>query len=365
MSRPLNPIKIDLLSDTTTRPTPEMLAAMMAAPVGDDVFAEDPTVNALEERVADQFGMESALFCASGTMTNQIAVNVHTRPGDSLVCHELAHIYLYEGGGLMANSGVSVRLTGSPDGLMTAAEVEDAVDTSDNVHNAITKLVAVENTSNRGGGSCFEMNAMHEIAAVARRYDLAYHLDGARVFNAMIARHQDAKDYGRVFDSISVCLSKSLGCPVGSLLLGERDFIREARRVRKRLGGGWRQAGVLAAAGLYALDHHVDRLVEDHAKAALLHTVIAPRDWVKSVREPQTNIVLVETHSEAVAVSVRDQLLEHGIRVQHMGRNRLRMVTHLDVSEADIEVVCERLFHLQPRLSADAADQKLEAGVAY
>lgn len=331
---------IDLISDTVTRPTPGMLEAMLRAEVGDDVFGEDPTVNALEEKAADLFGMESALFCASGTMTNQIAIKVHTQPGDEVVCHQLAHIYLYEGGGMMFNSGVSVRLVGSPDGLMNAAAVEGAIAAPDDIHAARTSLVALENTSNRGGGTCFDFAEVEAIGAVARRHRLGFHLDGARLFNALAATGHSPRAYGTVFDSISICLSKGLGCPVGSLLLGERDFIREARRIRKRFGGGWRQAGMLAAAGIYALDHHVERLPEDHAGAGRLGECLADQPWVAAVNPVQTNIVIFALRDPGRGQQVVNALLERGVRAMHMGQAKVRMVTHLDVSAAEIDRVC-------------------------
>jgi len=317
-----------------------MLRAMTGASVGDDVLGEDPTVRELEARMASLFSMDAALFCPSGTMTNQIAINVHTRPGETLICHPLAHIYLYEGGGIMANSGVSVRLTGTPDGLMSPRQVAEAIDTSQDVHNAPTRLVSVENTCNRGGGSCYPWDVLEAIGQQAREHKLAYHLDGARLFNALAATGQQASQYGQVFDSISICLSKSLGCPVGSLLLGEEAFIGEARRVRKRLGGGWRQAGYLAAAGIYALDHHLERLPEDHRKAQRLATALQSLPWVEDVTWASTNIVLVHVEDLATADRAIDLLTKEGLLIGKMDRKTLRMVTHLDVSPEDIEKAC-------------------------
>lgn len=333
---------IDLRSDTVTRPTPGMLKAMSTAAVGDDVFSEDPTVNLLEERAADLFGMEAALFCASGTMTNQIAINVHTRPGDEVILHGQAHIYVYEGGGIMANSGASVRLLGSPDGRMEASEVEAALN-PDDVHAARSRLVALENTSNRCGGTCLDFGAIEAIAEVTKRRGLGLHLDGARLFNALAATGQTARDYGATFDSVSICLSKGLGCPVGSLLLGNRDFIRDARRVRKRFGGGWRQAGFLAAAGIYALEHHVERLGEDHAKARLLGQCLAGQTWVASVANVQTNIVVFNLVDQARDSSLITTLAARGVRALSLGQGKMRLVTHLDVSAQEIERVCDIL----------------------
>jgi threonine aldolase len=337
---------IDLRSDTVTRPTAEMLDAMNSAPVGDDVFEEDPTINLLQEKAADMFGMEAALFCASGTMTNQIGIKVHTQPGDEVICHNQAHIYVYEGGGIMANSHASVRLVGSPDGLISPAEVKAAIN-PDNPHTARSRLIAIENTSNRCGGTCFDFAAIREIGQLARASGLAYHLDGARLFNALVESTQSPSDYGKAFDSISICLSKGLGCPVGSLLIGERDFILEARRVRKRFGGGWRQAGFLAAAGIYALDKHIDRLSEDHAKARVLCECLGNQTYVKRVAPVQTNIVifyLQEAIAEATFVAT---LRERGVHCINLGHGRLRMVTHLDVSMSQIEQVCDILAGLK------------------
>ena len=337
---------IDLRSDTVTRPTPGMRDAMVRAELGDDVYGEDPTVKALEEMAADLFGMEAALFCASGTMTNQIAINVHTRPGDEVICHHLAHIYIYEGGGIMANSGASVRTVGDANGMMRVEEVAAAVNPAD-VHRARSRLVAIENTSNRGGGSCLPIDQLQAIGTIARQSGLGYHLDGARLFNALVATGERPRDYGRLFDSISICLSKGLGCPVGSVLLGERDFIREALRVRKRFGGGWRQAGMLAAAGIYALDHHVDRLAEDHQRAARLGQHLAQLPYATSVLPVQTNIVVLELENPDRALGFIKTLREAGVRASHTGGCIVRMVTHLDLSDEDIARTCEILATLK------------------
>lgn len=331
---------IDLRSDTVTRPTPGMLEAMMTAALGDDVLGDDPTVNGLQEKAADLFGMEAALFCPSGTMTNQIAINVHTRPGDEVICHSQAHIYVYEGGGIMANSGASVRLLGTPDGLMDAREVEAAI-APDDIHAARTRLVALENTSNRCGGTCLEFSSVQAIGEVAKRHGLAFHLDGARLFNALAETEQTTRDYGATFDSISICLSKGLGCPVGSLLLGSRDFIDEARRVRKRFGGGWRQAGFLAAAGSYALEYHVERLSEDHAKARLLGNCLADQAWVAEVLPVQTNIAVFTLADPSLETAFLTALQDMGVLAIKLGQGKLRMVTHLDVSMEEIGQVCD------------------------
>ncbi len=260
---------IDLRSDTVTKPTPGMLDAMLRAEVGDDVWGEDPTVSALEESTAHRFGMEAGLFCPSGTMTNQIAIRVHTQPQQEVICHKQSHIYLYEGGGIAYNSLASVRLLDGERGLLNAEDVAAAIN-PDDIHYPETALVAIENTVNKGGGACYSLERIASISRICQEHHLPLHLDGARVFNALVATNESPGAYGQYFDSISVCLSKGLGAPVGSVLLGSHAFIHQARRVRKVFGGGMRQAGYLAAAGLYALNHHVERLLDDHRCARVL-----------------------------------------------------------------------------------------------
>ncbi|WP_460502321.1 threonine aldolase family protein, partial [Hymenobacter agri] len=265
MTSPASLPLVDLRSDTVTRPTPAMLAAMWAAPVGDDVYEEDPTVRRLEEAAAARFGLEAGLFCPSGTMTNQIAIKAHTEPLSEVICEQTAHVYLWEVGGIAFHSGASVALLPGERGRLTAAQVEAAI-RPENVHYPTTRLVCLENTHNRGGGSCYSWDDMAAISEVAKKHGLARHLDGARVFNALVATGQRSEDYGQLFDSISVCLSKGLGAPVGSVLLGSKSFIQKCKRIRKVMGGGWRQAGYLAAAGLFALENHVERLADDHRR---------------------------------------------------------------------------------------------------
>ena len=257
---------IDFRSDTVTKPTPGMLQAMITAKVGDDVFGEDPSINELEQMSAAMFGMESGLFCPSGTMTNQIAIKCHTQSGDEVICDESAHVYQYEGGGIAFNSGASVKLLYGDRGRMNADQIKAAINQDDD-HKAHTSLVCIENTSNRGGGSCYDLNEIKKIKQVCRENDLALHLDGARLWNAMVAKNETPKQYGGTFDSISICLSKGLGCPVGSVLLGKKDFIKKARRIRKVFGGAMRQGGIIAAAGIYALKNNIERLKQDHDHA--------------------------------------------------------------------------------------------------
>ena len=326
----------DFRSDTVTRPTPGMLAAMHAAPVGDDVLGDDPTVKALEASAAERFGQEAGLFCPSGTMTNQIAINVHCRPGDEVICSPLAHIYNYEGGGVAFNSGVQVRTGGDAYGRLFPEDVHRLVQPNLDVHAAPTSLLVVENTANKGGGTSLGLPLLRDLHAAAKVHQLAYHLDGARVFNALVREGESMADYA-FFDSISICLSKGLGAPVGSLLLGPKDFIAQARRIRKRFGGGMRQAGYLAAAGLYALDHHVDRLAEDHEKAADIDACLASLPYVVERKPCHTNMVLFRIEAAGGAPALQEHLADQGIRIIAMDREWLRVVTHLDIQAAHID----------------------------
>ena len=324
-------MEVNLISDTVTRPTEGMLRAMMRAGVGDDVFKEDPTVNALEAYVARLFGMEAALFFPSGTMANQTGIKLHTQPGEQLICDKFAHIYNYEGGGVSFNSGVSCRLIDGDRGMMTARQVEDAINPPDFYHSPRTSLVCIENTTNKGGGACWDLGELREIRAVCDRHGLKYHLDGARIWNAMVAKGEAATDYGSLFDTISVCLSKGLGCPVGSLLLGSKADMEKALRIRKVLGGGMRQAGYLAAAGLYALENHLDRLEEDHRRAREIGDLLGSKEYVSYVAPVETNIVIFELDPDYGRDSDMVKALnDRGIRLIGMGQGKLRLVTHLD-----------------------------------
>lgn len=339
---------IDVRSDTVTRPTPAMLAAMMAARVGDDVFGQDETVNALQEKAAALFGMEAGLFCPSGTMTNQIAIKVHTQPGDEVICHELAHVYLYEGGGIAFNSSASVRLLRGDNGRFTAHQVEDNVNARDNAHFPWTRLVAVENTVAAGGGSCWDFEEFRRIRAACDRHGLALHLDGARLFNALAVSGDSPRSYGGLFDTISICLSKGLGAPVGSLLLGRREHIAKAHRVRKAMGGGMRQAGYLAAAGIYALDHHVQRLAQDHDKARAAGETLCTLPYVAQVLPVETNIVIFRLADGIEAARFLRYLEQCDIRAVSVGRQNIRFVFHLDVSEAQFGQLLEALRAFEP-----------------
>jgi len=322
---------IDFRSDTVTLPTPAMLAYMQSAPVGDDVFGEDPSINALEAKTAGLFGMEAGLFCPSGTMTNQLAIKTHTQAGDEVICEELSHIYQYEGGGIASNSGASVKLLHGNRGRITADQVLAAIH-PDDVHKPISKLVSLENTCNRGGGACYDFSEIEAIQKVAKANGLGLHLDGARIFNAIVHKKEDPKEYGKVFDSISICLSKGLGAPVGSVLLGSSTFIKKARRWRKVFGGGMRQAGSLAAAGIYALDNHIERLKEDHTKALEIKNALLKKDFVKEIFEVETNIVIAHIEGKYNATQLAAALKEKNILVIAMTPALIRFVVHLDIT---------------------------------
>ncbi len=332
-------MEINLISDTVTRPTQGMLDAMMQAKVGDDVFKNDPTVNALEAKMAKLFGMEAALFFPSGSMTNQAAIKLHTQPGEQLICDKYAHVYNYEGGGVSFNSGVSCKLVDGDRGMMTAAQVEASINPPDFYHSPLTSLVCIENTANKGGGACWDFKELKAIRGVCDEHGLKYHLDGARLWNALVAKQETPMQYGELFDSISVCLSKGLGCPVGSMLVGSETLIHDALRVRKILGGGMRQVGFLAAAGIYALDHHINRLEEDHKKARELGTVLAGLDFIKKVEPIETNIIIFELDESFLsAEKFMERLEEKKIQIISMGQGKLRMVTHLDYTEEMHEI---------------------------
>ena len=327
-------MKINLISDTVTTPTKGMLAAMMSAKVGDDVFKEDATVNALEEKTAALFGMEAALFFPSGTMANQTAIKVHTQPGEQLICDHYAHIFNYEGGGVSFNSGVSCKLIEGHRGMITAKQVTAAINPPDFYHSPLTTLVSLENTTNKGGGAIWDFQEMKAIKEVCTAHGLKFHLDGARLWNALAVTGEDPKLYGHLFDSISVCLSKGLGCPVGSVLLGSKDFIAKALRVRKVFGGGMRQAGFLAAAGIYALDHHRERLKEDHKKAREIEAILSEKDFIASVSPVDTNIIIFEINESVLdAEAFMHKMDENNIRLISMGSGKLRLVTHLNYTD--------------------------------
>ncbi|MCR9227102.1 MAG: aminotransferase class I/II-fold pyridoxal phosphate-dependent enzyme [Flavobacteriaceae bacterium] len=328
-------METNLISDTVTRPSAGMLEAMMNAKVGDDVFKNDPTVNELEAKIADYFGMEAALFFPSGTMTNQTAIKIHTQPGDQLICDKYAHVYNYEGGGVSFNSGVSCRLVDGDRGMMTAEQVEASINPPDFYHSPLTTLVCIENTTNKGGGACWNFEELKKIRNVCDEHHLKYHLDGARLWNALVKKGEDPRSYGQLFDTISVCLSKGMGCPVGSVLVGSKSDIDKALRIRKVFGGGMRQSGFLAAAGIYALDNNVERLAEDHKKAAEIGEVLQSLGFIKKVEPIETNIIIFEINEAKMpSEAFLEQLSKNQVSIIGMGQGKLRIVTHLDYTDA-------------------------------
>ena len=339
-------MEINLLSDTITRPTHGMLDAMFNAEVGDDVFNADPTVNQLQKKVAAMFGKEDALFFPSGTMANQVAIKLHTQPGEQLICDKWAHVYNYEGGGASFNSGVSCKLLDGTSGMFTAQQVAEGVSNKSDIHQAMTSLVTIENTTNKGGGACWDIEEIKNIKKVCDIHDLAFHLDGARIFNALVDKNEKPKQYGELFDTISICLSKGLGCPVGSLIVGSQKHIQKALRIRKMFGGGMRQVGYLAAAGIYALDNHIERLEEDHDKAKIIAKVLQGLPYIKKVESVVTNIVIFYTMDNIDDADFVNKLKERNILITGMGQDKLRIVTHLDFTQSMLEKLLEELKSL-------------------
>lgn len=339
-------MKIDLRSDTVTKPTKPMLEAMMTAEVGDDVFGEDTSIIKLEMKTSSLFGKEAALFCPSGTMTNQIAIKVHTHPGDEVICDNTAHVYNFEGGGIAFNSGCSVRLIKGDRGRFTAEDVLESIN-PDNIHNPHSQLVVVENTSNKGGGSIWDLSEIEKISTICRKNGLKFHLDGARLFNALVEKTQEPLQFGCLFDSISICLSKGLGAPVGSLLLGNNEFVKQARRVRKVFGGAMRQAGYLAAAGIYALDNHLERLKDDHKRAKQIGKLLSNLSFVDEVSPVETNIIIFKLNEKMPVEMFLKTLASENILAVQFGKQSVRMVTHLEITDemlSEIETIFKRLF---------------------
>lgn len=334
---------VDLISDTVTRPTQGMMDAMMNAKVGDDVFKSDPTVNSLQEKAARMFGTEDALFFPSGTMANQAAIKVHTQPGDKIFCDKWSHVYNYEGGGAAFNSGVTCKLIDGNRGMFTANQLKSEVAGRADIHVPYSRLICIENTTNKGGGACWDFQELLAIKKVCHANNLSYHLDGARLFNALVARNETPMQYGEIFDTISICLSKGLGAPVGSILLGSKQHIAKALRVRKLFGGGMRQAGFLASAGIYALENHIDRLEEDHQKAKQIEVVLQSLSYVKKVEPVETNIVIFYVDDHLDANDFIDAMATKKILLTPMGEGKIRIVTHLDITREMIDRLLEEL----------------------
>lgn len=336
-------MEINLISDTVTKPNLEMLQQMFKADVGDDVYKQDPTVNELEETVAELFGMEAALFFPSGTMANQTAIKLHTNPGEQIICDKYSHIYHYEGGGASFNSGVSCCLVDGNRGMITADLVRNAINDPEFYHAPLTSLVSIENTTNKGGGACYEIDELQKIKQVCIENNLKYHLDGARLWNALIAKKQHPKQFGALFDTISVCLSKGLGAPVGSVLIGSKADMKRALRIRKIFGGGMRQAGYLAAAGMYALQNNVSRLEEDHKRVKELASVLQKLPWVEKVEPVETNILIFTVKAPLDDKIIIEKLKQKNIFISSMGHGKLRIVTHLDYKQVMHTYVLEVL----------------------
>lgn len=341
-------MQVDFRSDTVTQPTEAMKDFMYNAPLGDDVFGEDPSISKLEMETANRFNHEAGLFCPSGTMTNQIALAVHTRPREEVICHKNSHIYLYEGGGPAFLSSVSLRLLEGDMGRISAEAVEENIN-PENVHFPRTRLVSLENTMNKGGGSCYDLEEIKKIRSITQKYGLFLHLDGARVFNACLAKGYSTQVLGKEFDSISICFSKGLGAPVGSVLVGSHTFIHEARRVRKVLGGGMRQGGILASAALYALNHHVDRLADDHRRAKEMESTLKNCSWIQSIYPVETNIIIFEVMAPLNGTGIIEQLAAIGIRCAGFGKMHVRFVYHLDVSEEQHQFAMNVIQNFQPQ----------------
>ena len=334
---------IDLISDTVTKPTAKMLEVMMHAKVGDDVFKSDPTVNELQEKAAKMFGMEDALFFPSGTMANQTAIKLHTQPGDKLICDKYAHVYNYEGGGAAFNSGVTCKLIDGQRGMFTAAQLEEAVFGRADIHVPYSRLVCIENTTNKGGGACWDFSELEKIQKIAKENNLAFHLDGARLFNALVAKKESPKQYGQLFDTISICLSKGLGAPIGSILMGSKEDISKALRIRKLFGGAMRQVGFLAAAGIYALDNHINRLEEDHQKAKEIGAVLESVSYVTKLETIETNIVIFYVDEKIGVAKFIQKMKDKNILLTPMGEGRIRIVTHLNYTKEMHEILLAAL----------------------
>lgn len=336
-------MEINLISDTVTKPSPEMLQAMFNAKVGDDVFKQDPTVNAFEKMVADLFGMEAALFFPTGTMANQTAIKLNTNPGDQIICDKWSHIHLYESGGASSNSGVNFNLLDGKRGIITAEQVKEGINDPEFYHTPMSKMVGIENTTNKGGGACYEIEELQKIKQVCINHNLKYHLDGARLWNAMVAKKQQPKQFGELFDTISVCFSKGLGAPIGSVLLANEETMHRALRIRKIFGGNMRQSGYLAAAGIYALQNNINRLEEDHRRAKELGQQLEKCNWVSIVEPVETNIIVFSVDPKIDDKEIIEKLKQKGISISLLAKGKLRMVTHLDYRQVMHEYVLETL----------------------
>jgi threonine aldolase len=340
-------MEINLISDTVTKPSAEMLQFMFQAKVGDDVFKQDPTVNEFEALVADLFGKEAALFFPTGTMANQTAIKLHTNPGDQIICDKWSHIHLYEAGGASANSGVNFNLLDGNRGMITALQVEAGINDPEFYHAPLSKLVSIENTTNKGGGACYDIQELIKIRKVCDEHNLKYHLDGARLWNALVEKKEHPKQYGELFDTISICFSKGLGAPIGSVLVGDKETMHRAMRVRKIFGGNMRQSGYLAAAGIFALKNNINRLQDDHRRAKELGAILKNLSWIEKVEPVETNILIFTIKSHLNEKETIEKLKQKGILISSMGQGKLRIVTHLDYREVMHDYVREMLLKFQ------------------
>lgn len=322
-----------------------MLEAMMMTEVGDDVFSEDPSVNKLESMAAEMFGLEAALYCPTGTMSNQIAIRVHTQPGDEVICDKSAHVYQYEGGGIASNSGAQVKLIEGERGRLTAEAIKVSIN-PDDVHKAHTSLVCLENTSNRGGGSCYDIQSIKSIREICDQRSLSLHLDGARLFNALVAKKESPKEYGKLFHSISVCLNKGLGCPIGSILIAKSTFIKKARRIRKVFGGGMRQAGYMAAAGIYALQHNIERLEQDHQHARKIAEALSHKEFTDIILPVETNIIIFSIKPSYSNEEIVQKMRKENILLYAISVTQIRMVVHLDITPSMVDHTIEVINRL-------------------
>jgi len=324
---------VNLISDTVTKPSKEMLHAMINAEVGDDVFKEDPSVNKLEEMIAKMFNKTSALFFPSGTMTNQVAIKINTEPGDELICDHYSHVYNYEGGGASFNSGVSCKLIEGDRGRIFSKQIQKNINKPDFYHSPKTSLVCLENTTNKGGGAIYDFNEIKKIRNLCDKHNIGLHLDGARLWNALVETNETAMDYGNIFDTISLCFSKGLGCPVGSILVGSEEKINKALRIRKVLGGGMRQSGYLASAAIFAIENQIDDLKNDHIKAKEIESVLKNLNFIKKVEPVSTNIIIFSLIDEVDETYFINKMKENNILIISLGEDKLRIVTHRDYTD--------------------------------
>ena len=324
---------VNLISDTVTKPSKEMLHAMINAEVGDDVFKEDPSVNKLEEMIAKMFNKTSALFFPSGTMTNQVAIKINTEPGDELICDHYSHVYNYEGGGASFNSGVSCKLIEGDRGRIFSKQIQKNINKPDFYHSPKTSLVCLENTTNKGGGAIYDFNEIKKIRNLCDKHNIGLHLDGARLWNALVETNETAMDYGNIFDTISLCFSKGLGCPVGSILVGSEEKINKALRIRKVLGGGMRQSGYLASAAIFAIENQIDDLKNDHIKAKEIESVLKNLNFIKNVEPVSTNIIIFSLIDEVDENYFINKMKENNILIISLGEDKLRIVTHRDYTD--------------------------------